>query len=108
MSALVGRIQSLDWDQVDSSNVAAVAYDKDFRRLFVQYKNGQVVAYEDIPVSVWKAMMNAESIGEFVYDDIRGANGKRADKKRGIPAPNVDYIYPYRSLGKQTIPTNNG
>lgn len=105
MSALVGRIRELDWEQVDSSNVAAVAYDADFRRLFVQYKNGQVVAYEDVPVDVWKSMINASSVGEFVYDVIRGANGKRADKKRGIPAPNLDYIYAYRSLGRQTVPT---
>lgn len=105
MSALAARAQDLDWQTVDSSNVSAVAYDADFQRLYIQYKGGSTYVYEDIPSNVWQSLLSADSIGEFIYDEIRGANGKRADKARGIPAPNLDYLYSYRSLGKIVLPT---
>lgn len=107
MSAVLqARVHDLEWLPVNSTNVAAVAYDRDFGRLYVQFlSTKQCTVYSEVPEAVYKQLLAAESKGAFVYDEIRGAKGKRADRARGIPAPALDYLYPYDNIGRVTIPT---
>lgn len=72
----------LEWESVSSSNVAAVAYQIDFRRLWVRFVSGAVYAYEDVPEAVWEGFLSASSKGRYVYETIR--NGGR------------DNLYAYR------------
>lgn len=80
--ALPAQAGQIDWLPVNSSNVAAIAYEEDFRRLFIRFKSGWAYAYEDVPFSVWNAFLAAPSKGKFVFDVIRGAG--------------TDGIYAYR------------
>jgi hypothetical protein len=87
---LSARANELEWVAADSSNVVAIARDEDFERLFVQFKNGATYVYFDVPSVVWKAMMNSPSLGGFVYNEIRGAKGRK-NVNRG----DLDYIYSF-------------
>lgn len=82
-----------DWRPVTSSNVAAVGYAADFHRLFVRFHGGATYAYLDVPPDVWQAFMDAPSKGEFVYDVIRGARGRRP-----CPKDQLDTVYDCRNL----------
>lgn len=106
MSAVLqARVPDLDWAPINSTNVAAVAYDAAFERLYVQFiSTKQCTVYSEVPEEVYRRLLAAESAGAFIYDEIRGAKGKRADRARGIPAPALDYLYPYDNIGRITIP----
>lgn len=91
--------ESLRQYYVDSSNVKWAAYSESFGRLYVKFiTRDKPTVYFDVPPDVWAAFQSAESKGTFIYDEIRGAKGKRADKSRGIPAPSLDYIYAFVNL----------
>ena len=85
---LAAQAGSLDWVPVSSSNLEAVAYAADFRRLFVRFKGGDRYAYDDVPGSVWEAFLAAPSKGQFLYDEVRGAKGRR-----NVPAGSLDHLY---------------
>lgn len=98
-SFYLAEAESLRPYYVDSSNVKWAAYSPDFKRLYIKFITREnPTVYFDVPPSVWEAFEAAESKGTFVYDEIRGAKGKRADKSRGIPAPALDYVYAYQNL----------
>jgi len=84
-----------------SSNVHSFAYSADFARLFVWFGVGKAKrtlgCYDAVPPDVYARFLNAKSKGTFVYDEIRGAKGKRAEE--GGDAPAVDHLYPYLDLG---------
>mgnify|MGYP002141662575 CR=1 FL=1 len=95
----ISEAEGLRQYYVDSSNVKWAAYSEDFGRFYVQFiSGGRLVVYFDVPPEVWQGFQNAESKGTFIYDEIRGAKGRRADKSRGIPAPSLDYLYAYVNL----------
>ena len=84
-----------------SSNVAAVAYAADFARLFVKFGVGKAKrtlgCYDKVPPDLYARFLASSSKGTFIYDEIRGAKGQRADD--GGDAPAVDHLYPYLDLG---------
>lgn len=73
---------------VSSSNVRRAGYSPTFRRFFLEFLDGSVYAYSPVPWTVWSAFLNAPSPGRFVYDEIRGAKGRR-----GLKFNDVDTVY---------------
>ena len=72
MSAVLkAQAADLEWIPVDSSNLAAVAYAADFRRLFVRFKNGNTYAYEDVHEGIYQQMLMAPSKGKFLHEAIK-------------------------------------
>ena len=57
---------------VSSSNIAAIGYDPDTQTLEVEFNNGSIYQYFDVPQSVHEALMSAESAGRFLNARIRG------------------------------------
>jgi hypothetical protein len=57
---------------VNSSNVASVKYYPDTHTLEVEFRNGNLYQYFDVPQSVYDALMNAESKGKFLNFEIKG------------------------------------
>jgi len=57
---------------VESSNIAAVGHDPDTNRMVVQFKNGGLYEYPDVPVSEYQLLMSAESVGRYYSANIRG------------------------------------
>jgi hypothetical protein len=61
-----------DWERVgvkrvrlESSAIAAVRYDEKRRTLDVEFRGGGKYRYFKVPVSVYRALLKAESAGAF-------------------------------------------
>lgn len=57
---------------VVSSNVAEVGYDDNSRTLEVQFNNGGVYQYFDVPPQIYSEMIRAGSIGQYLNANIKG------------------------------------
>ncbi|MBX2991477.1 MAG: KTSC domain-containing protein [Bacteroidetes bacterium] len=55
---------------VDSSHISAVGYDSDNGTLEIQFKNGTVYQYFDVPSYEYDGLMAAESKGEYANQNI--------------------------------------
>ena len=56
---------------VDSSNLRSVGYDRATATLEVEFKNGGIYRYGDVPAETWNQLRHAESIGKFFQDHVR-------------------------------------
>ncbi len=57
---------------VVSSSVASVGYDPKTQTLEVEFHNGTLYQYFDVPQGVYDALMTAESKGSFLNSSIKG------------------------------------
>ena len=57
---------------VASSNIRAVGYDPHSHTLEIEFANGRVYQYFDVPENVYKALLNAMSVGEYFNGEVRG------------------------------------
>lgn len=58
---------------VSSSNVASVGYDISTMTLEVEFKNGSVYQYFDVPESLYQELIGAESIGTYLSQQIKSS-----------------------------------
>lgn len=58
---------------VTSSNVAAVGYDVNTMTLEVEFKNGSVYQYFDVPEAVYQEFMTAGSVGTYLNQNIKNS-----------------------------------
>lgn len=56
---------------VSSSNVASVGYDPNTLTLEVEFKDGSVYQYFDVPETVYQELRRASSVGQFMHANIR-------------------------------------
>ena len=56
---------------VDSSNIAAIGYDRELSELFVQYKNGMTYKYKEVPANIYERFLKAESKGKFMNEEVK-------------------------------------
>ena len=57
---------------VSSSNVAAVGYDAEFARLFVEFTNGATYRYDGVEWGEYDTLLKAESVGRYLNANIKG------------------------------------
>jgi hypothetical protein len=57
---------------VDSSAIASVGYDESTRILELEYVDGDVYRYFDVPKPLHRELLDAPSIGQFVNTKIKG------------------------------------
>lgn len=57
---------------VDSSNVASIGFDEDNLVLEVEFLNGSVYQYFDVPTQIYDGLRNAASVGAFLASQIKG------------------------------------
>lgn len=63
----------MDWiDTPESSNIARFAYDEPTHVLKVEFKNGNLYNYFDVPESLFDAMRHAPSKGQYLAQQIKG------------------------------------
>ncbi|MBI4851100.1 MAG: KTSC domain-containing protein [Acidobacteria bacterium] len=55
---------------VDSSMIDAVGYDKKTKELEVLFSSGKTYCYKDVPLKVYKELMDADSKGSYMRDAI--------------------------------------
>ena len=56
---------------VSSSNIASVGYDPSTLTLEVEFKNGSVYHYFDVPENMYQELMRASSVGKFMHANIK-------------------------------------
>lgn len=58
-------------DRVHSSSVASVGYDDTEHVLEIEFHNGNVYRYLDVPAAVHRLLLQARSIGDFVNTIVK-------------------------------------
>lgn len=63
----------MNWtDTPESSNIARLAYDESSQVLKVEFKNGSLYDYFDVPSNVFDGLRNAPSKGQYLAQQIKG------------------------------------
>jgi len=63
---------AIEWTEVESSNIAAIAYIKEASQLMVQFNSGSVYAYSNVPEEVYQDFLDAGSKGKYFNAHIKG------------------------------------
>lgn len=58
---------------VTSSSVASVGYDPNTMTLEVEFSNGAVYQYFDVPETLYHDLMGASSVGTYLNQHIKGS-----------------------------------
>ena len=64
----------MDYVQVSSSNIAAVAYDDASNTLGVRFLNGGEYHYHGVPRSVFDGLLEASSVGRYFDANVKKPN----------------------------------
>jgi hypothetical protein len=57
---------------VTSSNIASIGYDANSQTLEVEFLNGGVYQYFDVPHHIYNGIMSADSHGQYLAQNIKG------------------------------------
>lgn len=57
---------------VQSSNIASIGYDENSSTLEVEFLNNTIYQYFDVPQHIYKGLMQADSQGRFLAQNIKG------------------------------------
>lgn len=57
----------------DSTNVAAIGYDRLAAQCYVDFQNGSSYCYQGVPEDIWAAFLDAGSKGSFVHNHLKNA-----------------------------------
>lgn len=57
---------------VSSSNIASIGYDQASQTLEIEFLNGSIYQYFDIPQHVYGGLMSASSHGQYLAQNIKG------------------------------------
>ena len=57
---------------VSSSNVKSVGHDNSTNTLSIEFSNGSVYHYHDVPKDVHETLMSSKSVGSAVHSMIKG------------------------------------
>lgn len=70
---------------VESSNINTIGYDPKGQLLEVEFKNGQVYEYRDVPPDVCGELLGSPSVGKFFSRHIRNIYPfRRREARDGI------------------------
>lgn len=57
---------------VTSSNIASIGYDANSQTLEIEFLNGGVYQYFDVPQHIYEGIMSADSHGQYLAKSIKG------------------------------------
>lgn len=60
-------------ERIKSRNILAIGYNKESRLLEVEFKNGGIYQYFEVPQEEFEYLMSADSIGSYFYHNIRNS-----------------------------------
>lgn len=58
---------------VSSTSVESVGYDEGSQTLEVEFKNGSVYQYFDVPEQTFEALRDSDSVGAYLASNIKGS-----------------------------------
>lgn len=59
-------------EAVQSSNIASIGYDENSATLEIEFLNGGVYQYFDVPKNIFNEIMEAGSHGQYLAQNIKG------------------------------------
>ncbi len=59
-------------EHVESSNIESIGYEPDNQTLEIEFLNGSLYQYFDIPQHIYEEMMSADSQGKYLAQNIKG------------------------------------
>ncbi len=62
----------MDRQQVSSSNVQSVGYDAASETLEIEFNNGTVYQYFDVPERIYNELMSSDSVGGYLAAHVKG------------------------------------
>jgi len=62
----------MDRRHVDSSNIESIGYDAQSQILEIEFQNGNVYQYFDVPESIYQNLMAAGSHGRYFSENVKG------------------------------------
>jgi hypothetical protein len=62
----------IDRAPVSSSNVKSVGHDPETNTLAVEFKDGSIYHYHDVPKDVHEGLVAAKSIGGYIHANLKG------------------------------------
>ena len=60
----------MNWGPVKSKMLAAVAYNYDWRQLYLRFRSGDIHCYRDVPAEEYQGLLAADSKGEYARSRI--------------------------------------
>lgn len=63
----------MEMKPVASSNIQSVGYDESTETLRVQFNNGSLYEYHNIPVVVYNDLMQSSSLGAYLNRNLRNS-----------------------------------
>lgn len=57
---------------VTSSNIASIGYDKVSATLEIEFLNGNIYQYFDVPLMEYERLKSADSYGSYLANNIKG------------------------------------
>jgi len=57
---------------VESSNIESIGYDSESQTLEIEFLNGSLYQYFDVPQHIYDEMMSADSQGKYLAANIKG------------------------------------
>lgn len=58
--------------KIDSTSIEEVGYDEDSQTLEIEFKNGSVYQYFDVPKKIHEDLMSAGSAGAYLAKSVKG------------------------------------
>jgi hypothetical protein len=65
------ELSSIEWNEVRSSNLKAVSYNREDQQLFVLFHGGRIYAYYRVPAAEYERLLQADSKGQYFTTHIR-------------------------------------
>ena len=62
----------MERESVSSSNIASIGYEENSETLEIEFLNGGVYQYFDVPKQVYDGLMGADSHGKYLAANIKG------------------------------------
>lgn len=62
----------MERQNVSSSNLQSIGYDEESQTLEVEFINGGIYQYFDVPKHLFEDFLNAASVGSFLARNIKG------------------------------------
>lgn len=59
-------------ENVKSSNIASIGYEEEVQTLEIEFINGDIYQYFDVPRSVYQELMSSASHGRYLNQYIKG------------------------------------
>ena len=69
----ISEVEQMERENVDSSTIVSIGYDTGSETLEVEFKNGGVYQYYNVPNNIYDLLMQSESKGKFLHINIKNA-----------------------------------